>query len=135
MKSPHIKKSAIQVKSKSWANVLEFFTKLAEANLSFQPMLDFVSEVANSRFSEGLFPTTSMHDVWISQTEIFEMYYEVLVIKFDFKREKFLFQYFETPYAKDPWERECNVDDAFKTFERFLELKAWFLKTSKEQPQ
>jgi hypothetical protein len=133
MKSYQTKKSVFPIKSKSWSDVVISFNERAEANPAFQPILDFVSEVANSRFSEGLFPTTSMHDVWISQTEIFEMYYEVLVIKFDFKREKFLFQYFETPYAKNLWERECDLEDAFNTFERFLELKKWFLETPKEQ--
>ncbi len=123
-----MKSQSVLVKTKSWTEISSFFTKLAESNSYFQSMNQFVLEIVSSKYASGLFATTSMHDLWISQTEKFEMYHEVLVVHFDGSKNEFSFQYHEYPHAKKHWSRECKTQDAFKVFERFFEMKKWFLK-------
>jgi hypothetical protein len=119
-------------KSRSWGDIARSFAELAEANSYFQPMSQLVSEIATSKYAIGLFPIKSMHDLWISQSEEFEMWHEALLIRFDVINHKFLFQYVENPYVKNPWQRECPEATGFQTFERFLEMKKWFLKFPEE---
>lgn len=132
MKPQRLPKSLL-IKTKPWEDVLKFFAEISESNSYFLPIHRFVSEIATSKYVIGLYYTTSMHDLWISQSEEFEMGHEVLIVRFDGFKHRFLFEYVEHPHTKNSWRRECSEADAFQTFERFLEKKKWFLKVPEEK--
>jgi hypothetical protein len=122
-----MKSQPVLVKTKPWTEISFFFTNLAASNSYFSVMDQFVLKIANSKYASGLFATNSMHDLWISQIEEFEMGHEVLVVQFDGFKNAFSFEYHEHPNAKKHWSRECKIEEVFKVFERFLEVKKWFL--------
>ena len=130
---PQIPPKPFLVKTRSWEDVLKFFTEIAESNSYFSPIHRLVTEIAASKYAIGLFCTTSMHVLWISQSEEFEMAREVLIVKYNGAKHQFLFEYIEHPHAKKSWHRECSEVDAFQNFERFIEMKKWFLKAPEEK--
>jgi hypothetical protein len=113
-------------RAKPWEEVVEFFAGLARHNSPFEPLHSFVVEVATSRYAATLFPATSMHTLLISQSAQFDRRKEVLEVEFRAGEQKFFFQYWESEGAKKRWSKECEGGAAFRTFERFLELKKWF---------
>jgi hypothetical protein len=73
-----------------------------------------------------------MWDLLIVQTQEWNPYGEVLRISYDPAVCEFTFELQETPSPRHKhWTRKCPPDRAFQTFERFLELKKWFVEEKK----
>jgi hypothetical protein len=97
-------------------------------NKVFAPMLVLVEQIASSRYTSGTYGNKSMWDLVIVQTPEYDPDGEVLRISYDPVHREFNFELQETAstlYKR--WTRKCSTENAFRTFERFLELKKWFL--------
>jgi hypothetical protein len=113
--------------AKTWDYIIEVYGHLASVHPSFEPMHRFASRVKASQYSQGLFPAISMHTLLISQTAEFDRHHETLEINFDSTSQIFRFEYWEHPVRTiKRWTKECNADEGFEAFERFLQLKKWF---------
>ncbi len=115
-------------KTKTWDDIVEQYRHLASVHPSFEPMHHFASQVAASEYSAGIFPVISMHTLLISQTSEFDRNHEILEVNFNSVNQTFRFEYWEHPISNiKRWTRECNADEGFAIFERFLQLKKWFV--------
>jgi len=59
-----------------WANIRDYFGELANLSVSFEAMANLVTEIERSRYKEGLFGWTSMHDLCIAQTSVTYPHFE-----------------------------------------------------------
>jgi hypothetical protein len=116
-----------EIKSRTWDVIVEQYRHLASVHPSFEPMHRFVSQVAASEYSTGIFPSMSMHTLLISQTSEFDRNHEMLEINFNSTDQTFRFEYWEHPVRTiKRWSKECAANEGFAAFERFLQLKRWF---------
>lgn len=63
----------------------------------------------------------------VSQRPQFDFKREVLEIDYVPTTTKFHFAYWEDPFAKQHWAKQCSFSEAFSTFERILHLKKWLV--------
>jgi hypothetical protein len=117
------------VKSKTWQEVQDFYSNCALENTYFQPLVDFVTLIADSIYASGLYPTTSMHSLLLTQTESFEFGHQVLQIELNDTGTRFSFKYLERSFVRPRFVKESSVEEAFGTLEHFLRLNKWFLKS------
>src|SRR5688500_13669337 len=97
-------------KAKSWDYVMKQYKQLASLHPSFEPMHIFISQVAASEYSDGIFPATSMHTLLISQTAEFDRHHEVLEINFNSSTQIFRFEYWEHPVGTiKRWAKEYDA--------------------------
>ena len=93
-------------------------------------MLAFVEAIYRSKYSEGLYAWTSMHDLCISQQPI-DNHLEVgpyLQISPLFNG-MVKFTYIDTMKTSRQWTRTENEDNLFPRLEKFLDQLHWFVKT------
>ena len=91
-----------------------------------QPMRSLIQQIAKSRFSEGIFGTTSLFDLIIVQKPIFEMGRDELRVSMT-STGRIHFRYVESAWLKKNFETESASGDAFAKFELIMinRLK-WF---------
>jgi hypothetical protein len=73
-----------------------------------------------------------MFDLRIVQTSEYDPDGEILIISYDPDCHEFKFELQETAstlYKR--WTRKCKEEEVFQTFERFLQLKKWFVEEKK----
>jgi hypothetical protein len=68
-----------------------------------------------------------MTTLLMAQTPQFEWRREVVEIEFLPQAQRLRFDFWETPWTKNHWSRECDAREAFATLERVLRMKRWFL--------
>jgi hypothetical protein len=117
------------VKTQSWQKVTTFYRDRTEKNPFFRPMMELAEQIAASKYASGLYPWTSMQTLCISQTPEADSDKEVLRISFD-QDGALVYDFQETgstlPKYKH-WTRRCSPDEGFSRFERFVQLKRWFV--------
>ncbi len=95
-------------------------------------MLALLEQIASSRYVHGLHANKSMWDLRVVQTAEYDPDGEILCISYDPAHREFNFELQETASTLyKPWTRKCAAEDAFRTFERFLQLKKWFVEEKK----
>jgi len=118
------------IPSKPWPEVVEFYRSLAETHPSFRHMAALVEEIAASNYARGLYASTSMTTLLISQTEEIDMEKEILSIKLDSAKGVVILDFQET-FSKLPkyqhWIRKCPPEEGFARLVGFLQLKGWFV--------
>jgi hypothetical protein len=128
--------SHVRYKALPWPDVAKSYQRmLEEYKQPFRPMLRLVKDIADSPFAFGLYGSTSMWDVQVVQTEEYDPDGEILKITYDPAHNEFTFELQETSstlYKR--WSRKCSTDKAFQTFERFLQMKKWFVAGQKQNP-
>jgi hypothetical protein len=90
-----------------------------------QDMAEFVEHILNSKYAFGIHATTSMHNLWISQSSEFEI--DKNMLRIEFVSDKFIFVYKESPHSKNEWRKECDKYSGFTTFEHIMKRLNWFL--------
>jgi hypothetical protein len=118
------------VKTKSWPKIVEFYRGLTEQNPFFGPMRELAEEIAVSKYASGLFPWTSMYTLCISQTPEADSDKEVLRISRDSLDGALVYDFQETASRLPKyqhWIRRCPPEEGFSRFERFVQLKKWFV--------
>src|SRR5215472_16218263 len=124
--------SNVRYKARAWPNVAKSYQRMLETyKLPFEPMFHLLKDIADSPYAFGLYGNTSMWDVLVVQTEEYDPYGEILKIKYDPSLRLFTFEPLETGSTKfKRWTRTAAPEDAYRTFERFLQLKKWFVFSS-----
>ena len=128
--------SNVRFKERAWPDVAKSYQRMLERyNLPFEPMFRLVKDIADSPYAFGLYGNTSMWDVLVVQTEEYDPYGEILKIKYDPSLRLFTFELLETASTKSKrWTRTAAPEDAYRTFERFLQLKKWFALSGSSRP-
>jgi hypothetical protein len=118
------------VKSRPWTEIAELYRSLSEKHAAFRSMQNLVEQIAESKYSSGLFAATSMHTLLIAQTQEFDWDKEILRVSLDVHSGELIFDFQETN-SNHPkyqhWIRRCSPDEGFTRLERFLALKKWFV--------
>jgi hypothetical protein len=96
------------------------------ANSSLQAMLKLVSELERSRYKDGLFAWTSMHDLCIVQTPVTYPYDGPYLRISPIANGQLEFRYIDTPLKDKQWHRIVDGASGFARLERFLEQLHWF---------
>lgn len=108
---------------------MSFYRKgIDEWGWQFEPMAELVQAIVSSRYACGLYANTSMSILQIVQTPEYDPDGEILRISYDPALREFNFELQEAAsglYKR--WTRKCAAERAFSTFERFLQLKKWFV--------
>jgi hypothetical protein len=121
------------VQTQSWRKVTKFYRDITQENPFFRPMLELTEQIAASQYASGLYPWTSMHTLCISQTPEADSDGEVLRISLDPRASVLVYDFQETgstlPKYKH-WTRRCSPVEGFSRFERFVQMKNWFVDTS-----
>ena len=116
-------------KARHWPEVVEFYRRFVEGHgKPFAPMLQLVKLIAASRYASGTWATTSMTELLVVQTAEYDPDGEILRIIYNPKSQEFNFELQETSstlYKR--WNRQCSAENGFQTFERFMQLKKWFI--------
>jgi hypothetical protein len=118
------------VQTHSWQEVMKFYRDITEKNSFFRPMAELTEQIAASKYASGLYPWTSMHTLCISQTPEADSDKEVLRISLDPRDGALVYDFQETGSALPKykhWIRRCSPDAGFSRFERFVQLKKWFV--------
>ena len=118
------------VQTQSWQKVTKFYREITEKNPFFRPLADLAEQIATSKYATGLYPWTSMHTLCISQTAEADTDKEVLRISLDPTDRVLVFDFQETGSTLpkyEQWVRRCSPDEGFPRFERFVQLKKWFV--------
>ncbi len=113
-------------KSKTWEEVIEYFTELNKSpKWDIQPMVDFVEQIAESKYAQGLYPITSMYTLIIGQTQEIDPGRGVL--KVEFFDGRFYFVYVDTAVENHLWKRDCEAEEAFSLLDDFIHQLDWFI--------
>jgi len=118
------------VQTQSWQKVTMFYRDITGRNPFFRPMMELAEQIAASKYASGLYPWTSMHTLCISQTPEADSDKEVLRISLDPRDRALVFDFQETGSTLpkyEHWIRRCSPDEGFSRFERFVQLKKWFV--------
>ena len=128
--------SNVRYKAQVWPDVAKSYQRLLESHkLPFEPMLRLVNDIAGSPYAFGLYGNTSMWDVQVVQTEEYDPDGEILKIKYDPSLRLFTFELQETASTKyQRWTKTSASENAFRTFERFLQLKKWVVFSRSSRP-
>jgi hypothetical protein len=122
--------SSMIVQTQTWQKVTKFYRDITEKNTFFRPMLELAEQIAASKYASGLYPWTSMHTLCISQTPEADSDKEVLRISLDPQDGVLVYDFQETGSTLPKyqhWTRRCSPDEGFSRFERFIQLKKWFV--------
>jgi hypothetical protein len=87
-----------------------------------------VAEIMASPYVSGVFGQTSHYRLSISQTPEVNTSANVLHIE-QTPEGRIAFEFIEAFDEPRRWMRECAPDEAFATFERFLQLQKWFVRS------
>jgi hypothetical protein len=105
-----------------WDKIVLHYKKLVEEyHWQFEPMLDLVKELAKSRVSCDLFPTTSMHTLLVTDSERFHHNDNVLLVSYDQNKKEFNFEHRTLSGKND--KKICEKKDGLKTLRLFLKYK------------
>jgi hypothetical protein len=118
------------VQTQSWQEVTRFYRDIAGKNSFFRPMMALAEQVAASKYSSGLCPWTSMNTLCVSEIPEADSDKEVLRISLDPRDGVLVYDFQETGSTLPKyqhWIRRCSPDEGFSRFERFVQLKKWFV--------
>ena len=118
------------VQTQSWQKVTMFYRDITGRNPFFRPMMELAEQIAASKYASRLHPWTSMHTLCISQTPEADLNKEVFRISLDPRDGALVFDFQETGSTLPKyqhWIRRCSPDEGFSRFERFVQLKKWFV--------
>lgn len=113
-------------KSKTWDEVIEYYKQLNESpKWDIQPMIDFVEQIAESKYAQGLYPIISKYSLIIGQTPEVDPYRSVLEVEFFDGR--FYFVYVDSGIETHLWKRDCSSREAFALLDEFIHQLDWFI--------
>jgi hypothetical protein len=112
--------------SVNWDEVIKYYKELNKSpKWDIQPMVDFVEQIAESKYAQGLYPITSMYSLIIGQTPEIDPCRSVL--KVEFFDGRFYFVYVDSGIESHCWKRDCEPDEAFSLLDEFVHQLDWFI--------
>ncbi len=116
--------------TQDWKSVRTHYSDLASSSagtaLSIHGMVDLVKAVEASRFADGLFPWTSMHDLCITQLPAAYPYMGPYLRIKPLPEGRLEFRYLDSHDASKQWFRIVDSRDAFQRLELFIDQLHWF---------
>lgn len=117
-----------RLKTTPWAEIAGFYRDLVQNHgWPIQPMLDLVSFIERSSYSQSLFACTS-HELLLV-TRVPDPYADEcrLEIRFDRVSQSFMFRYLQRFDDAAPWSRTCGANEGIAVFERLMVKRLrWF---------
>lgn len=114
------------VKSRSWSELAQFYRGLIQkSGWDMLPMLRLVEAIAASHYAQGLYATTSLAVLCVSQHSEFE--FDQNMLRIEFAGGNFVFRYKESPHTWKEWKKECDASEGFATFEHVMNRLRWFI--------
>ena len=111
---------------KPWEDIRDYFGKLSRLGASFEAMANLAREIELSRYKEGIFGWTSMHDLCIVQTHVTYPHYRPFLKISPIADGQLEFRYIDSYDEKKQWHRVVDGAEGFRRLERFLEQLHWF---------
>jgi hypothetical protein len=122
--------SRTMYKASTWAEIAIRYGEVFHKATVFEPVLLLIQQIAGSRYASGTYVQKSMFDLFVVQTPEYDPNGEFIKISYDPELREFTFRLQETASIEfKDFIRKCAAKDGFRTFERILELKKWFLQT------
>jgi len=109
-----------------WERIRQNYAAITHLGAAWKAMLNLVDEINASRYAEGLFAWTSMHDLCIVQTPVTYPYHGPYLRTSPQANGQIEFRYLDTLAADKQWHRTVAGDDAFRRLELFLNQLHWF---------
>lgn len=109
--------------SHTWDEVAGWYRDLVEQGLDMMPMLGLVEEIAASHYVH--YAITSMFTLCLSQHPDFKDGRNILRV--DFVDNQFWFNYRESHYSRNEWQKQCGRDQGYSTFEHVMRRLRWFM--------
>ena len=112
---------------RDWREIVAFYRNLVSIKgWKVEPMLMLVERIAASRYSNGLFATTSLATLWVSKNQE-SLARQVDWLRIEAKNGRLRFEFRETSDEPVAWSRECEAAEGFDVLEHFVrDLKRWF---------
>jgi hypothetical protein len=110
----------------TWNRAAEFYQALVLTGHDLSPMVQIIENVAASQYAEGIYGTTSMVTLCISQHQEIN-WNRGEVLRVDLLNDRFIFTYKETPLSSTEWKKECESNYSFSTFEHVMRRLKWFV--------
>jgi hypothetical protein len=124
-----------QRNARSWSSVVDFYRELVEKHgLPLRPMLELVEKISKSAYAVGLLPDTSVHTLYVAQSESGLSEFPRLRVECGADCERLRFTYEDGFNGKKWWHREVEADQGFATLERFLMKRARWFKSAGDTP-
>jgi hypothetical protein len=121
--------------AQSWSSVVEFYRELVERHaLPLRPMLELVEKISKSAYAAGLLPDTSMHTLYVAQSESGLSEFPRLRIECTIDGGRLRFTYEDGFNDKKWWHWEVESDRGFAALERFLTKRAQWYKCVGDTP-
>jgi hypothetical protein len=111
------------MKARHWSKIVEFYQSLDRSDML--PMTQLVIAIAASSYGQKIYGTTSLLTLYISQHQEFEL--DCNMLRVDFSKGLFTFTYKESPFSRKDWQKECERNEGFRTFEHVMHCLRWFL--------
>ena len=105
------------IHSRPWPDIVARF----QQSERFKTMLHLVESLAASPASSELFATTSMWDIWISDSEDFRLCDSTLRVSYYFVERKF--EFWHCTFSGHDDRKTCSESEALQTLRLFLRLK------------
>ena len=116
-----------QPMTQSWSKIRERYAEKVGYGLPYQGMLRLVEQIEQSKFANGLFAWTSMHDLCIVQTPVSFPYYGPCLRISPRDNGTIEFRYIDTYVKENQWHRVVHADFAFERLVHFTEQLHWFV--------
>ena len=116
-----------KIRTSSWAEVVAFYTGLAQEHPPMQPMLDLARFLARSRYAPSLFAALTNEGLGIGRSADFQPGENELQVRFDPRAQQFTFTHLQRPGESNPWSRECAAGEWHTVLERIFHKRLqWF---------
>ena len=112
--------------TRPWSEVREHYAATANLSAALTAMLSLVDEIKSSKYANGLFAWTSMHDLCIAQTAVTYPYNGPYLRVSPRENGQLEFRYLDTSITNKQWHRTVEGKDAFKRLESFIKQLDWF---------
>jgi hypothetical protein len=108
--------------AESWKTIIERYRgRIEKYHWRYEPMLVLVESLASSAAAKELFPTTSMSQLLITDTDQFYHNDNVLFISYNADKREFEFEH-RTLSAKND-KKVCSADESLQILSLFLKYK------------
>ncbi len=111
-------------RTRPWAEVTRLYSGLEERyGLHVQPIRQLVQWIEKEKLNDVLYPTTSMHDLLLTDRPEFTWGEHVLRISLDFETKTLTFRYDRLSASTDFMEKTVGEADGIETLRQFISYK------------
>lgn len=113
------------VHARQWSEIELHYIDLNHHGLPFDPLLQLVRHIINTKLCDRLFAFTSMHKLVIGIYDPIEWNREALHIEFDAEAQKWFFKYHPKPNEPVEFERHYSSKKGIEKFDNLIGMLKW----------